>query len=32
MWDVAVFWRLGSHWQAAFFFVKGSFVKLTEKG
>jgi hypothetical protein len=24
--------RLVSHWQAAFFFVKGSFVKMTEKG
>jgi len=24
--------RLVSHWQAAFFFVKGSFVEMTEKG
>jgi len=29
---MAIFWRLVSHWQAAFFFVKGSFVKMTEKG
>lgn len=26
------FGRLVSHWQAAFFFVKGSFVKMTERG
>jgi len=24
--------RLVSHWQAAFSFVKGSFVKMTERG
>ena len=24
--------RLVSHWQAAFFFVKGSFVEMTESG
>jgi hypothetical protein len=24
--------QLVSHWQAAFFFVKGSFVKMTERG
>jgi len=24
--------RLVSHWQAAFFFVKGSFVETTERG
>jgi hypothetical protein len=29
---MAIFWRLVSHWQAAFFFVKGSFVKMTERG
>ncbi|MCC2139441.1 hypothetical protein LKD27_06945, partial [Faecalibacterium sp. CLA-AA-H283] len=32
IWNMAIFWRLVSHWQAAFFFVKGSFVKMTEKG
>jgi len=29
---MAIFWRLVSHWQAAFSFVKGSFVKMTERG
>jgi len=24
--------RLVGHWQAAFFFVKGSFVEMTERG
>jgi len=24
--------RLVSHWQATFFFVKGSFVEMTERG